>query len=290
MVGSELVEECCNFDDVPARLYVPKGAEELLLLGHRGTQSKDHPRFVELGRRYARETGLAVVCIDAPAHGERRPDSGHRDQDLKLVIATIGGRQDVTAPDWRLVCERLSHIGPPTAYVGFSMGAMMGVAVVATLPTIRCAVFWVAGLPAPDPSSSQSPAAFLEYAHAAGRAEILMINTTEDEIMGPHNALRLFNAIGGTRKRLHFHPGDHGAEPDEAVRASIDFIGRTPSLCPKAALRTRPHLRREVRPHGDVDGHLASAGWGMGVRSAESRVDRSNQEPSSGPGRGGQRW
>lgn len=211
-------------DGVPARLYLPADAKGLLLLGHRGTQSKDHPRFVELGRRYAADTGLAVVCIDAPAHGERSPNSGNPDEDLAEVVNTIGGPQDVTVPDWTSVCDDLQGIGPPLAYVGFSMGAMMGVAVVASLQSIRCGVFWVAGLPRPDPAATQSPNVFTDNADAVGRADVLMINMTEDEFMGPNKALRLFNAIGGARKRLHFHPGDHGTEPEEALEDSIRFV------------------------------------------------------------------
>ena len=58
-------EERVVIGDVPARLYVPPGADGLLLLGHGGGESKDGHRFVELARRYAQEVGLAVVCIDA---------------------------------------------------------------------------------------------------------------------------------------------------------------------------------------------------------------------------------
>ena len=44
----------------------------LLLLGHGGGHSKDAERFVNLSRQYAEMTGLAVVCIDAVDHGERK--------------------------------------------------------------------------------------------------------------------------------------------------------------------------------------------------------------------------
>jgi predicted alpha/beta-hydrolase family hydrolase len=68
-----LAEERIETKGILARLYLPSGAEGLLLLGHGGGKSKDSNRFVELSRLYAESTGLAVVCIDAVDHGERKP-------------------------------------------------------------------------------------------------------------------------------------------------------------------------------------------------------------------------
>ena len=46
----------------------------MLPFGHGGAHSKDSTRFVRLSRTYADRTGLAVVCIDAVDHGERKPE------------------------------------------------------------------------------------------------------------------------------------------------------------------------------------------------------------------------
>lgn len=112
-------------DGVPARLYEPEGAEGLLLLGHGGASNKDESRFVELGRRYAEGTGLAVVCIDIVGHGERettpvpapRPD---------WVMPWIMEKVDQMVTDWRATAGALLSIGPPVAYAGFSMGCSSG--------------------------------------------------------------------------------------------------------------------------------------------------------------------
>ena len=56
---------------IPAKLYDPGDARGLLLLGHGGGSNKDVEPFVTLGRQFAEGTGLRVVCIDAPGHGER---------------------------------------------------------------------------------------------------------------------------------------------------------------------------------------------------------------------------
>ncbi len=104
-------EQRTDTDGVPARLYEPEGAEGLLLLGHGGASSKDEPRFVELGRRYAEDTGLAVVCIDIVGHGERettpvpapRPDP---------IMPWILEEVDQTVTEWRNTrarCRRSDH-------------------------------------------------------------------------------------------------------------------------------------------------------------------------------------
>src|SRR3954467_14583558 len=72
-------EERLELGAVPAKLYTTADAQALLLLGHGGGQSKDAPRFVELARRYVEQTGLAVVCIDAVDHGERKPPAATAD-------------------------------------------------------------------------------------------------------------------------------------------------------------------------------------------------------------------
>lgn len=77
---SELVhEERLRLGNVPTRIYRPRDAQTLLLLGHGGGHSKDEDRFVSLCRYFADETGQAVVCIDAVDHGERRPHGATAD-------------------------------------------------------------------------------------------------------------------------------------------------------------------------------------------------------------------
>jgi dienelactone hydrolase len=220
-----LDERAINVGGVPARVYQPAEARGLLLLGHRGTLSKDDSRCIELARRYAAGTGLAVVCIDAPAHGERSPNTGDPREDFEAVVAMATGPQDVTVPDWQSVCDELRTIGEPLAYVGFSMGAMMGIPVAASLRTIGAAVFWAAGLPPASPANGQ-PSSFIDAAARLGHSEVLMVNTTDDAIFPSDAAFDLFRAITARQKRLSFWPGDHDTEPDEALDMSIAFVNR----------------------------------------------------------------
>jgi hypothetical protein len=139
-----VLEERIETNGIPAKLYRPPGAEGLLLLGHGGAKNKDSDRFVGLSRLYAESTGLAVVCIDAVDHGERRPlvPGG------PLPAEWHSNAIDSMVSDWVDTARALSWIGPPVAYVGFSMGAIFGVPTVGSLASIKAVVLVAGGIPA----------------------------------------------------------------------------------------------------------------------------------------------
>jgi dienelactone hydrolase len=215
-------EERIENDGVPGRLYDPGGASGLLLLGHGGGGSKDDERFVELGRQYAEETGLAVVCIDGPAHGERAPKSGDTHEDERAIRRAIFQAGPQMVADWQKTAASLSSIGPAVAYVGFSMGMMYGAPTVAAMPSIKAAVFGVGGIPieARDKRQWLSVAAQLEH------PQVLMLNMTQDTIFPPAGVLEFFAAIPGHKKRLMFWEGGHVGLPAESIRQSVAFVKR----------------------------------------------------------------
>ena len=150
-----LVEERIETNGIPPRLYIPSGAEGLLLLGHGGGKSKDSDRFANLSRLYAEGTGLAVICIDAVDHGERKPVAVQDRLPAEWHSNAVGQMVD----DWAATA-RLSRIGPALAYVGFSMGSIFGVPVVVSQTSIKVAVSVAGGgsvrrldtRPTPSPS------------------------------------------------------------------------------------------------------------------------------------------
>ena len=213
-------EERIESDGVPAKLYDPGDASGLLLLGHGIDGSKDEERFVNLGRLYAESTGLAVVCIDGPAHGERAPRSADTQEDWKTVrLSVLTGGPGMVA-DWQKTAEALSSIGPPLAYVGFSMGMLFGALTVAEMPTIRAAVFGVGGIPI----GVSDKAAFLQVAWKLAHPQVLMLNMTQDSIFPVDGTLEFFAAIPGRKKRLMFWEGAHGGLPSESIRHSVEFL------------------------------------------------------------------
>lgn len=215
-------EERIEIAGVPAKVYEPPGATGLLLLGHGGGASKDVPRFVELARRYAGETGLAVVCIDAVDHGERRPPN---------VTADLPARwHSSTAPrmtaDWETVAAGLARIGPPLAYVGFSMGAIFGVCTAAAMPGLRAVVLVVGGIPSGWVDDPPLRNLLVDAARRISEPSVLMLNKSDDELFAVPEVHDLFDAIATPRRQLHFTPGPHDDWPAEAITASIELITR----------------------------------------------------------------
>jgi dienelactone hydrolase len=214
-------EERIEIDRIPGKLYMSGDAPGLLLLGHGGGHSKDAERFVNLSRHYAELTGLAVVCIDAVDHGERKQSAAG----FGIPRAWHSNAIDQMVDDWQRTVAGLCAIGPALAYVGFSMGAIFGVPTVAAMPSITAAVFVVGGIPAgggvEDPPLR---AALLDAASHLGAADVLMLNKSGDEICPVEGTQALFDAIPGNNKRLMFWGGNHDDWPPDLIHQSVSFI------------------------------------------------------------------
>jgi dienelactone hydrolase len=218
---TEMREERIETEGIPARLYDPGGANALLLLGHGGGHGKDAERFVNLSRQYAKMTGLAVVCMDAVDHGERKSAAAIGDIPRGWHSNTVARM----VHDWRTTVDAFSTIGPPIAYVGFSMGTIFGVPTVAAMLSIKAAVFAVGGIPTSggidDP---QLGSVLLDAASTLKQPQVLMLNMTRDEIFPRDGAYALFDKIPGCKKRLMFWEGDHNDWPAEMISQSVSFI------------------------------------------------------------------
>lgn len=214
-------EERIEIDGVPARTYVPPGADAVLLLGHGGGRSKDSTRFVTLARRYATETGLAVVCPDAVDHGERRVEGATPGVPAGWHSRTI----DQMVAEWRATADAVAAIGPAVAFVGFSMGSIFGMPAVAAMPSIRAAVFVVGGIPTADHIDDPPlRGRLLAAATALTHPQVLMLNKADDEIFAVEGVHATFDAIPGVRKDLALWPGDHNDWPDDLIARSITFL------------------------------------------------------------------
>ena len=216
-----LQEQRLFIAEVPTRLYIPERARGLLLLGHGGGHSKDGDRFIRLSRHYAERTGLAVACIDAVDHGERGPAASAEG----LPRAWHSRTTSQMVADWGSVVDHLSAVGPPVAYVGFSMGAIFGFPTVASLPTIAVAVFVVGGIPdggwADDPALGPS---LIGAAAKLGGADVLMLNKDEDEMFSVHGVRLLFDSVVARSKQLVFLPGSHDDWSPDLIAQSAAFL------------------------------------------------------------------
>jgi pimeloyl-ACP methyl ester carboxylesterase len=244
-------------DGVPARVYEPPASRGLLFLGHRGTHSKDDPFYVDLGRQLASDCNLTVACIDAPCHGERKPDSGDQAADDAAVLDAIVSGAEQTAADWIATASTLSAFGPPIAFVGFSMGALTGLVTAGLIPSIRTLVLGVAGVPAFAVQGKRDPGSTtpqLSAAASLGDVDVLMLNMTRDDLCPPSGALELFDAIPGARKRLTFWEGDHDHVPPELVGHLRDFVRQSLAEEPDRVV-----LARESDVVDEVAGALRGA-------------------------------
>jgi dienelactone hydrolase len=127
--------------------------------------------------------------------------------------------------DWDKTARALSWIGPPVAYIDFSMGAIFGVPTVGALASVKAAVFVVGGLPAGG--GIQDPPLrplLLNAASKLGQPQVLMANTTQDEIFPVDGVHELFDAIPGPNKRLMFWEGKHDDWPPDLIDHTIAFI------------------------------------------------------------------
>ncbi|MEN3272681.1 MAG: hypothetical protein V7636_1442 [Actinomycetota bacterium] len=198
---------------IPAKLYDPGDARGLLLLGHGGGGSKDADNFVALGRQLAEGTGLRVLCIDAPGHGERSTG-----EDVRKTMGSEKNASQMTA-DWRAASDDVG--GGVIAYVGYSMGMLYGAPTVAAMPEIKAAVFGVGGIPA-----FVMRERLLGVASNLGHAQVLMLNMTQDETFPVAGVHEFFDAIPGRKKRLMFWEGNHVGLPAESTRHAVAFLNK----------------------------------------------------------------
>lgn len=216
--------------DVPGVLFSPPDDVQPappVLLAHGGGLHTVHPVVVSQARRCVGAYGLTVAALDAPGHGDR-PRSARLEEAVAEVraamaagspsgaVAAVNAEVAVAAvPEWRAVLDALmahGHVRPPVGFVGFSMGAAIGVPLLAAEPRIAAAVIGLIG----------------HRGLAAGAARITvpvqLVVQRDDEIVAREDALALFAAIGSSRKSLHASPGGQAGVPAAQRQSSERFL------------------------------------------------------------------
>lgn len=197
-----------------------RGTRPLVLLGHGAGGSKDELQMQRIARWLVRRNDCAVAIIDGPVHGERSSGDGQVGLVARQALAHRETYEGM-AVDWQRTvdaCGELPDVGNErVAYLGFSMGTVLGVPSVAAEPRVSCAVFAIGGILDPQAQNLLT--------EAAQRIErpVLMINQTEDEIFSRESAFRLYDALPGP-KRVFFYPGGHTAVPREAMERVGEFL------------------------------------------------------------------
>ncbi|MGI9004943.1 MAG: dienelactone hydrolase family protein [Streptosporangiaceae bacterium] len=246
-----VTETLFSHDDIPGVLWRPAGAagpRPLVLVGHGGGQHKKAPGAVGPALRFVTWCGFAAAAIDAPNHGDRVPGPEHQ-----ALVAEIRAKAEAgepigphmgrynaalatqAVPDWQAVLDALQKLelpgsdpaggsadragtgpvaGGPVGYYGVSMGAGLGIPLVAAEPRITAAVF---GLAASAP-----------LMELAGRitVPVQFLVQRDDEMVPCDSALALFDAFGAREKTLHANPGGHGELPRFEADSAALFFGR----------------------------------------------------------------
>ncbi len=215
--------------EVPGVLWTPAGGTgpwPLALIGHGASGSKDEGYVATIGRRLAAGHRVAAAAVDGPVHGARRRD---RNASPMLVMAQFAqlwagdgdAMTDAMVADWRAVLDALTALpelaAGPVGWWGLSMGTIIGLPFVAGDSRIDVAVLGLMGLTGPTRERIGRDAPRV-------RCPVLFLAQWDDEMFPHADALALWELLGTGDKRLHIHPGTHGALPDEAFDASLAFL------------------------------------------------------------------
>jgi len=221
--------------DAPGVLFSPSPggpAGPLVLLAHGGGQHAAHPAVLLRARGFVNKYGFTVAALDAPGHGGR-PRSPQLAASLAALPAAMAGAAPAAAvarlnaeiaaeavPEWRAVLDALAdngHAPASVGFVGFSLGAGVGVPLIAGEPRITTAVLGLVGHHglADDAARITVP--------------VQLVVQWDDELVARDDALALFAAIGSSEKRLHVNPGGHAQVPaferESAERVLADHLG-----------------------------------------------------------------
>jgi dienelactone hydrolase len=230
-------ERLFTLDGIPCALWTPvhpTGSRPLVLLAHGGGQHKKADAVTARAHRYVIACGFTVAAIDAPGHGDR--PRAERD----AMIATWSGirermasgeavgpviarnNADIAAraiPDWQATLDALQNLDfvdtdGPVGFLGVSLGAAIGVPLIAAEPRISAAVLGLAGSPA--------------LAEAAARITVPVefLLQWDDETVPRDAGLALFDAFASEEKTLHANPGRHMAVPAFERESSERFFTR----------------------------------------------------------------
>ena len=219
---------------VPGVLWSPGTAapRATVLLFHGGSGHKRSERHLRMGRWLA-STGLAVVAIDGPYHGDRVPAPLAPPVYQQLIADEGIGR--VTArmtADWLEAVSVLAGLGlADEAHVsvfGMSMGARFGLPTAAALgPRLQCAVLGKFGIRRAEPlrPGLSEPDLTVTAARAIS-APVLYHVQWDDELFPRDGQFELFDALASADKRLIARPGPHTETHPDDEASWQDFIKR----------------------------------------------------------------
>ena len=224
--------------DVPGIVFTPRDTAPdarlpLVLLGHGAHFGKDDPTMQALCWGLAYGVPSAVLCIDAPHHGERRPP-GLDDAGFDALVHKGMGDPDTHlrfADDWRAAMAaaraEVPVIDERTGYAGFSMGSIFGVSIVSAIGFQGPIVLAVGGLRGDDANGAHEQNMLMRTgAETLVDRDVLMLNMTRDEAFPISRAVELFELLPTTSKHMVVWQGAHTDLPPAAIEHASTFLQR----------------------------------------------------------------
>lgn len=208
---------------VPGLLIRPAEVSEpvpLVFLQHPGTSSKDAPFVAGVAMEWASAYGWACVGLDAPLHGER---------DVVSPMALFADRTrldasvlEAFAGEVSAVIDALSEEHPVDlarlAYVGYSLGSMLGVSAVALDGRFRAAAFTLIGEGLMGPATGPD-----SVVPKLGSVAVRLVAKEQDELIPSAATEALYEALPG-EKDLVWLPGGHFAIGPDVVESAAEWL------------------------------------------------------------------
>ena len=190
------------------------GARPLLLMGHGGSSHKTGPEVVDRAAAFVLGHDYAVVAIDGPLHGERRPvlQTGAERQAEFLAMWTRDPRIDDMVSDWRAVLDHFAcdpQIDPSAiGWYGVSMGTAYGLPLIACEPRIKAALLGMWG-------TSFANGERLAVDAVQVRCPVLFQQKWDDALFTRAGQIDLFTRLGTEQKWLCVYPGPHAVTREQ---------------------------------------------------------------------------
>ena len=203
-----------------------------LLLHAMGTDQNlwfDNERAIKAGliSDHLRQSGYAVLALDARLHGLRKVDNmGPREILTKAHSPNRRIYNDMivgSVRDYRLALQWIKSTHPVlashTAAFGYSMGAQMSLLLAAYEPSIK----YVVSMVPPYVGVAVSPVAPRHHVSNIKTAQVLMLAATQDQYTTEAEYQQVFDLITSTNKKVQFFKSGHRL-PDSFHDVVLTFI------------------------------------------------------------------
>ncbi len=210
-------------EEAPGVLFYADGEEgmPLVVIQHPATSSKDDYFVRDVGMMWARR-GWACMGLDAPFHGERAefdPMRLMRERERFPAASAQFAAELSAAID--AIAEQFPVDTGRMAYVGYSMGSMLGIPAVAADGRYRAAVFCLVGEGGLLGSASEAGSPVGQLSGVAVR----IVGKLSDEFFSRESTESLFAALPG-EKDLAWLPGGHFEIGADVIKSAEQWLKR----------------------------------------------------------------